>query len=123
MGYRQACKEFGFFYLQNHGVPEGVTQQVFQEAKAFFSLGQEYKLIVRADQNNRGFTPMHEEVLDPGNQTKGGTKVRMWLLVLLILLGALPRGLLAVAAVLVVIVKRFRWRVTSPAAYVIARFC
>lgn len=92
VGYRQACKEFGFFYLENHGgVPEGVTQQAFQEAKAFFSLRQEDKLIVRADHNNGGFTPMHEEVLDPGNQTKGGTNVRMWLLVVLLLLEA--RGL------------------------------
>ncbi|CAM9249777.1 unnamed protein product [Laminaria digitata] len=70
----KACKEFGFFYLENHGIPEEVMEQVFQASKAFFSLGQDDKMSVKADKNNRGYTPMHEEVLDPENQTKGDTK-------------------------------------------------
>lgn len=77
MGYCQACKEVGFFYLENHGVPGEVVEQVFQASKAFFSLGQDDKLSVKADKNNRGYTPMHEQVLDPANQTKGDTKVRI----------------------------------------------
>ena len=84
-GYHQACKEFGFFYLENHGIPEEVVEQVFQASKAFFSLDQDDKLSVKADKNNRGYTPMHEEVLDPENQTKGDTKVRIWHLPLLLL--------------------------------------
>lgn len=51
-------------------------RQVFQQSKAFFSLPLEDKLQVKADKNNRGYTPMHEEVLDPANQVKGDTKVR-----------------------------------------------
>ncbi|CAN0111607.1 unnamed protein product [Scytosiphon promiscuus] len=31
-------------------------------------------MTVKADKNNRGYTPMHEEILDPKNQTKGDTK-------------------------------------------------
>ena len=77
VGYRQACKEYGFFYLENHGIPEEVMEQVFQASKAFFSLGQDDKMTVKADKNNRGYTPMHEEVLDPENQTRGDTKVRV----------------------------------------------
>lgn len=72
----QACKDYGFFYLENHGVPEEVMRQVFQQSRAFFSLPLEDKLQVKADKNNRGYTPMHEEVLDPANQAKGDTKVR-----------------------------------------------
>ena len=77
--------EFGFFYLENHGVPKEVMEQVFQASKAFFSLGHDEKMSVKANKNNRGFTPMHEEVLDPDNQTKGDTKVRIRLLFLRLL--------------------------------------
>eukprot|EP00904_Undaria_pinnatifida_P005444 jgi/Undpi1/2029/HiC_scaffold_12.g05415.m1 len=70
----QACKEMGFFYLENHGVSKEVMEQVFQASKAFFSLSHEDKMSVKADKNNRGFTPMHEEMLDPSSQVKGDTK-------------------------------------------------
>lgn len=70
----QACKDFGFFYVENHGVSEEVMAEVFRQSEAFFSLGVSDKLAVKADRNNRGFTPMHEEILDPSQQVKGGTK-------------------------------------------------
>lgn len=71
----QACKDFGFFYVENHGVSEDVIGEVFRKSKAFFSLGIDDKMAVKADKNNRGFTPMHEETLDPAKQVKGDTKV------------------------------------------------
>lgn len=71
----QACKDFGFFYVENHGVSEEVMAEVFRQSRAFFSLGISDKLAVKADKNNRGFTPMHEEILDPAKQAKGDTKV------------------------------------------------
>ncbi|CAM9312094.1 unnamed protein product [Laminaria digitata] len=49
-------------------------ERVFQASKAFFSLSQDAKMSVKADKNNGGYTPMHEQVLDPENQTKGDTK-------------------------------------------------
>lgn len=52
-------------------------QQVFQQSKAFFSLDNNEKLTVKADKKNRGFAPMHGEMLDPKNQAKGDTKVRI----------------------------------------------
>eukprot|EP00752_Nemacystus_decipiens_P014679 g13075.t1 len=70
----KACRDFGFFYVENHGVSEEVMEEVFRQSKAFFSLGIDDKLAVKADKNNRGYTPMHEQVLDPDNQTKGDTK-------------------------------------------------
>ncbi|CAM9597469.1 unnamed protein product [Scytosiphon promiscuus] len=70
----QACRDFGFFYVENHGVSEEVMREVFRQSKAFFSLGIDDKMAVKADKNNRGYTPMHDQALDPGNQTKGDTK-------------------------------------------------
>ena len=77
--YQQAFKEFGFLHLENHGFPEEVIKRVYQASKAFFALDEDDKLAVRADKNSRGFTAMHEETLDAAYQTKGGTKVRIWL--------------------------------------------
>lgn len=71
----QACKDFGFFYLENHGVPEKVVRHVFDQWKAFFTLGIEAKMTVKADKNNRGYMRMHEETVDPDHQSKGDTKV------------------------------------------------
>ena len=71
----QACKDFGFFYLENHGVPEEVMRYVFDQSKAFFSLDIKEKMKVKADKNNHGYTPMHEEIVDPEHQSKGDTKV------------------------------------------------
>ncbi|CAM9287559.1 unnamed protein product [Ectocarpus sp. 6 AP-2014] len=70
----KACRDFGFFYVENHGVSEEVMREVFRQSKMFFSLVMDDKMSVRADKNNRGYTPMHEQVLDPENQTKGDTK-------------------------------------------------
>lgn len=72
---KQACKDYGFFYLENHGIPEELMREVFRQSKAFFSLELEDKMTVKADKNNRGYTPMHEEILDPSNQAMGDTKV------------------------------------------------
>lgn len=62
--------------MENHGVSEEVMEEVFRQSKAFFSLGVDDKMTVKADKNNRGYTPLQEQVLDPDNQTKGDTKVR-----------------------------------------------
>ncbi|CAM9195486.1 unnamed protein product, partial [Discosporangium mesarthrocarpum] len=70
----KACRDFGFFYLVNHGVTEELMKAVFDQSKAFFSLPLEDKRLVLADKNNRGFTPMYEEILDPANQSVGDTK-------------------------------------------------
>ena len=71
-------------------VSKEVMEQIFQASKALFSLGHDDKMSITANKNNRGFTPMHEEMLDPENQTKGDTKERirllfLWLLEVLLL--------------------------------------
>ncbi|CAM9910554.1 unnamed protein product, partial [Sphacelaria rigidula] len=71
----QACKDSGFFYLERHGISEETGRVVFDQAKAFFDLSITHRMSVLADKNNRGYTPMYEEVVDPDNQSKGDTKV------------------------------------------------
>lgn len=33
-----ACKNVGFFYVINHGIPEDVVKNMFQDSKDFFNL-------------------------------------------------------------------------------------
>ncbi|CAM9538011.1 unnamed protein product, partial [Choristocarpus tenellus] len=71
---QKACRNFGFFRLKNHGVPNELMEKVFAQSRSFFSLSEKDKMSVLADKNNRGYTPMHEEILEPANQTQGDTK-------------------------------------------------
>ena len=72
----QACKDHGFFYLENHGVPEEMVHQVFDQSKAFFELDMELKMTAKANNNNRGYRPMGGfEIIDKEKQSKGDTKV------------------------------------------------
>jgi isopenicillin N synthase-like dioxygenase len=39
-----ACKNVGFFYVVNHGIPKDVVQKMFQDSKDFFKLPTEVPL-------------------------------------------------------------------------------
>ncbi|XP_050227012.1 2-oxoglutarate-Fe(II) type oxidoreductase hxnY-like [Mercurialis annua] len=69
---RQACEEYGFFYLINHGVEKDLIAQVFEESKNFFSLPLSDKMkLIR--QNHRGYTPLLAQNLDVSSpNSKGG---------------------------------------------------
>ncbi|WOL10205.1 2-oxoglutarate-Fe(II) type oxidoreductase [Canna indica] len=56
---RQACVEYGFFYVINHGIPKGVFQKVFEESKKFFALPLEEKLKLKINDTYRGYTPSY----------------------------------------------------------------
>ncbi|KAH9191193.1 hypothetical protein AeNC1_006828 [Aphanomyces euteiches] len=71
---RQACIDVGFFYLANHGIPDGLITSVYDEMRHFFSQTDEEKRKVLANENMRGYTAMNEEILDPAVQTRGDTK-------------------------------------------------
>ncbi|MDG2533050.1 2-oxoglutarate and iron-dependent oxygenase domain-containing protein [Sphingomonas sp. HITSZ_GF] len=42
----RACRQIGFFYLVNHGVPEALRQSVLNESRAFFARSFEEKMQV-----------------------------------------------------------------------------
>ena len=72
---RSACLDTGFFYVKNHGISQACVDAAFAASKAFFDLPSGVKDKYLADENNRGYTPMFEETLDPERQKeKGDTK-------------------------------------------------
>lgn len=70
----QACLSHGFFYVVNHGVPETLINQHSEMQKTFFSLPLELKMTIVQNENNRGYTPVAEETLDPAHSTAGDSK-------------------------------------------------
>uniref|UniRef100_A0A2P2KU46 Fe2OG dioxygenase domain-containing protein n=3 Tax=Rhizophora mucronata TaxID=61149 RepID=A0A2P2KU46_RHIMU len=70
---RQACVEYGFFYLVNHGVDEELLGRVFEESRKFFSLSLDEKLEL-SRKEHRGYTPLYAEKLDPSSTSKGDSK-------------------------------------------------
>ena len=73
---RQACIEYGFFYIINHGISEEQLGSVFQQSKEFFTLPQENKNQCTADarSSENGYRPFGVETIDPVKQTQGGSK-------------------------------------------------
>ncbi|CAN8324843.1 unnamed protein product [Cochlearia groenlandica] len=70
---RQACLEHGFFYVNNHGIPEELLERVFKESKRFFKLPIEEKMgLLRRDL--LGYTPLYAEKLDPSLSSTGDSK-------------------------------------------------
>jgi len=62
----KACREIGFFYLTNTGVPESLTKALMREAKRFFNQPQEVKnaIDIKNSPNHRGYGNIGEEQLD-----------------------------------------------------------
>ncbi|KAK7262143.1 hypothetical protein RJT34_29704 [Clitoria ternatea] len=70
---RQACIEYGFFYLVNHGVDTEFMRRVFDHSAKFFSLPLQHKMDL-ARKEYRGYTPLYAETLDPTSLSKGDPK-------------------------------------------------
>jgi isopenicillin N synthase-like dioxygenase len=63
-----ACRNVGFFYLRNHGIPQPVIDRAFAEAHRFFALPREEKMKIHYKKSRtwvRGFTPIGELKADP----------------------------------------------------------
>ena len=63
----EACRGIGFFYVENHGIPSELRDDVFNMAARFFDSPEELKksALYSADSGNRGYIPMKGESLDP----------------------------------------------------------
>ena len=55
----------------NHGISDELMDNVFIQSKRFFSLPMEEKMKLLRNKKNRGYTPLHDETLDPDNQIDG----------------------------------------------------
>lgn len=62
-----ACRDIGFFYVRNHGIPQDLMDKVFAASKSFFSLPEAVKseLSIAKSKHNRGYVSMSSERLDP----------------------------------------------------------
>jgi isopenicillin N synthase-like dioxygenase len=69
-----ACRNIGFFYIVNHGVPDELIARVYAEAKRFFALPVEVKAEIAIEKSpcHRGWFMMGGENLDPEKQTRDG---------------------------------------------------
>lgn len=62
---RAACIEYGFFYVDGHGVPQGLLDAALQQGEAFFSQPDDDKAKVARTHSfcNRGWDPLKAESL------------------------------------------------------------
>ena len=51
----KACRETGFFYLANHGVPQSLIDAQFAAAAEFFALPKENKEAIAISKSRSGF--------------------------------------------------------------------
>jgi isopenicillin N synthase-like dioxygenase len=65
---RAACEHNGFFYIDNHGIPGDLIDQVMAHTKAFFAQPLNAKLALdkRHSKANRGYEPLGGQTLEPG---------------------------------------------------------
>jgi isopenicillin N synthase-like dioxygenase len=58
---QHACRNVGFFYVRNHGVPKATVEQAYQQARAFFALPDDIKMRVHCSRSPvivRGYVPL-----------------------------------------------------------------
>lgn len=66
----KAAREVGFFYAQNHSVPEQIVTETFDAMKKFFALPLEDKMEVHIHKSQavRGYEPPFETKMDPNSK-------------------------------------------------------
>lgn len=70
----QACREIGFFYIKNHGIPQELIDSVYESARQFFSLApaEKEKTAIEHSTSHRGWFRIGGENLDPAKQQQAG---------------------------------------------------
>ncbi|GJN33897.1 hypothetical protein PR202_gb22527 [Eleusine coracana subsp. coracana] len=71
---RQACVEYGFFYVINHGIDAALLERVFTESRKFFELPMKEKMALRKNSSHRGYTAPYSEKVDPLPESPGDCK-------------------------------------------------
>ncbi len=69
-----ACRNIGFFYIINHGVPRELVARVFAESARFFALPADRKAEIAIEKSacHRGYFMVGGENLDPAKQKTAG---------------------------------------------------
>jgi isopenicillin N synthase-like dioxygenase len=65
----KACRETGFFYVKNHGIPQDLIDAQIEWTQRFFALPMEQKLQIDIKNSNwmRGYEAMAMQTLDAGS--------------------------------------------------------
>ncbi len=65
-----ACREIGFIYLVDHGIPQAVIYRMFRVIKDYFdqSFSEKRKIEITKSRNHRGYGFLGEEQLDESGQ-------------------------------------------------------
>jgi isopenicillin N synthase-like dioxygenase len=71
-----ACRNIGFFYITDHGIPESLIAETFAQAKRFFALpaAQKAEIAIENSACHRGWFTIGGENLDPEKQASGDLK-------------------------------------------------
>lgn len=69
-----AARSLGFIYVSNHSIPRSLIRQVFSLSSQLFRLSPEEKANYKISANNRGWSMMGSEKLDPATQQNGDFK-------------------------------------------------
>ena len=51
----QACRDWGFFYVKNHGVPMALQDELFELSREFFALPSETKMEIAMSKGGRAW--------------------------------------------------------------------
>jgi isopenicillin N synthase-like dioxygenase len=62
----RACRDVGFFYIRNHGIPDALLTGIFSHAQAFFtaSAAAKEEFAITRSPHNRGYVGVATESLD-----------------------------------------------------------
>ncbi|KAF9234877.1 2OG-Fe(II) oxygenase [Melanogaster broomeanus] len=70
---RDACMKVGFFYIQNHSIPQTCFDNILTAMQTYFSLPVETKMKLhhKTVANFKGYSPPLDANIDPANNHKG----------------------------------------------------
>jgi isopenicillin N synthase-like dioxygenase len=65
----RTCRDTGFFYVHNHGIPDALLSGIFRSAEDFFASPRADKdaLSISRSKHNRGYVGLSTESLDPAH--------------------------------------------------------
>ncbi|KAH7909677.1 2OG-Fe(II) oxygenase [Hygrophoropsis aurantiaca] len=70
---QKACIDVGFFYIENHGIPQPIIINILSAIQAYFALPLETKMKLhhKTTPNFKGYSPLLDANIDPAAGTQG----------------------------------------------------
>ena len=71
---KYAAENVGFYFIQNHGVPQELVDATFDASRRFHNLPDEEKLLLKANQHNIGYMAMGASISRASQVYEGDRK-------------------------------------------------